>query len=99
MRSSGYLASDEGEAEVEAEFESTRALGLRSVPTFVFDGQYVVEGAQPASTFLQALEEVQRGAVEVDRVSGPAASGDSRPEESVGANGSDCADGSCAVGV
>ncbi len=55
-----YLASGEGAEELEAEFAEARALGVQAVPTFVFDGQYVVEGGQPASTFLQVLEEVQR---------------------------------------
>jgi predicted DsbA family dithiol-disulfide isomerase len=58
---------------------------VKAVPTFVFDGQYMVEGGQPASTFLQVLEEVQRlGAA-----------------ESSAALGSDdaaaCDDGVCAV--
>jgi predicted DsbA family dithiol-disulfide isomerase len=80
-----YLASDEGAAELEAEFAEARALGVKAVPTFVFDGQYMVEGGQPASTFLQVLEEVQRlGAA-----------------ESSAALGSDdaaaCDDGVCAV--
>lgn len=55
-----YLASSEGEPELRAEIDEARARGVQAVPTFVFDGQYVVEGAQPASTFLQVLEEVQR---------------------------------------
>ena len=32
--------------------DEARARGVQAVPPFVFDGQYVVEGAQPASTFL-----------------------------------------------
>jgi predicted DsbA family dithiol-disulfide isomerase len=30
------------------------------VPTFVFDEQFVVEGAQPPEAFVQVLEEVRR---------------------------------------
>jgi predicted DsbA family dithiol-disulfide isomerase len=81
-----YLASGEGAAELEREFDHARALGVRSVPTFVFDGQYAVEGAQPASTFLQVLEEVRQR---------------SEPESGLtgGGEGEDgCVDGSCAVG-
>jgi predicted DsbA family dithiol-disulfide isomerase len=57
-RVAAYLASDEGRSEVEAEIADARALGVSAVPTFVFDGQWAVEGAQPASTFLQVLERV-----------------------------------------
>lgn len=59
-RARAYLASGEGDAELGAELEEARALGVQAVPTFVFDGQYVVEGGQPASVFLQVLEEVER---------------------------------------
>lgn len=55
----GYLESDEGAAELRAEIDGARALGVRAVPAFVFDGRFLVEGAQPASTFLQLLEKVR----------------------------------------
>ena len=55
-----YLASGEGEAELRAELEEARALGVRSVPTFVFDEEYAVSGAQPVHVFRQVLEEVRR---------------------------------------
>ena len=77
----GYLASGEGEAETEAELREARELGVQAVPTFVFEGQYVVEGGQPASVFLQVLEEVER------RTAAAVTTGD----------GDACADGSCAV--
>jgi len=57
-RVSRFLSSQEGEAEVRAEIADARALGVDAVPTFVFDGRYAVSGAQPASTFLQVLEQV-----------------------------------------
>ena len=37
---------------------SARELGIKSVPTFVFEGKCAVQGAQDASTFLQVLEQV-----------------------------------------
>lgn len=77
-----YLASDEGAREVREEIDGARRLGITAVPTFVFDGKYAVQGAQPTSTFLQALETVAREAAE----SGGGATGDGS-----------CADGSCAV--
>lgn len=59
-RARAYLASDEGRIEVEREIEESRRLGITAVPTFVFDGKYAVQGAQPASAFLRALEAVER---------------------------------------
>ena len=56
----GYLASEEGVAEVKEEIGAARQLGITAVPTFVFEGRYGVQGAQPASAFLQTLEAVAR---------------------------------------
>lgn len=77
-----YLASDEGQAEVQEEINQAQRLGIRAVPTFVFDGQKAVEGAQPPSAFLQMLEEVQQEADET--------SADTAPADA-------CADGSCST--
>ena len=75
------LASGEGTGEVREEIAAAQRLGVTAVPTFVFDGKYAVQGAQPTSAFLQALETVARE-------SGPNGRGES--------DGS-CADGACAV--
>lgn len=92
-RVTGYLRSDEGADELEAEFVRARAAGVQAVPTFIFNGQYAVQGGQPASTFLQVLEEVQRR-------SGESADADSlEPERPSAAAADACADGSCAVEV
>ena len=56
-RVAAFLSSDEGTAEVRAELAGAHALGINSVPTFVFDGQWAVQGAQETSVFLQALEQ------------------------------------------
>jgi predicted DsbA family dithiol-disulfide isomerase len=53
-----YLASGEGLRELESEFEKARELGITSVPTFVIDGRYAIQGAQPTSTFVRVLEQV-----------------------------------------
>jgi predicted DsbA family dithiol-disulfide isomerase len=53
-----YLLSGEGLAETQHEIERARELGVRAVPTFVFDGQYLVEGGQPPETFIAVLNEV-----------------------------------------
>jgi predicted DsbA family dithiol-disulfide isomerase len=56
-RVAAFLPSTEGTAEVRAELAEARDLGINSVPTFVFDGQWAVQGAQETSVFLQALEQ------------------------------------------
>ena len=53
-----YLASDEGLEETRAELQQAREMGISAVPSFVFEGQYLVEGGQPAETFLAVLDEV-----------------------------------------
>lgn len=53
-----YLASNEGVRELEAESDKARELGITSVPTFVIDGRYAIQGAQPTSTFIRILEQV-----------------------------------------
>ena len=58
QRVMAYLASDEGKAEVSAEIEEARALGITGVPTFVFEGKWGVSGAQESETFLKILEQV-----------------------------------------
>lgn len=76
------LASDEGEAEIQADIERAARLGIHSVPTFVFDGRFTVAGAQPSELFAELLEEV---ASEVDRAR-------SAPETN---EPIECVDGAC----
>ncbi len=57
-RVEAYLASDEGATELADEFEQARKLGITAVPTFVFNGKYLVQGAQPAAALLEVLERV-----------------------------------------
>lgn len=57
-RAAAYLASDDGAAEVRAELAHARALGITSVPTFVFDGHSAVSGAQETETFRQILKQL-----------------------------------------
>ena len=52
------LASDEGLADVRAGLGQAQALGIQSVPTFVINGRYAVQGAQPPEVFAQVLEKV-----------------------------------------
>ena len=53
-----FLQSDDGTADVREEIDHAQRIGVRAVPTFVFDGESAVQGAQPAEVFLQVLEEV-----------------------------------------
>ena len=55
-----YLGSNAGTDAVEADLNWARELGITSVPTFVIDQRYAVQGAQEASVLRQALEEIAR---------------------------------------
>ena len=57
-RVEALLASDEGLAEVRAGLGQAQALGIQSVPTFVINGRYAVQGAQPPEVFAQVLAKV-----------------------------------------
>jgi predicted DsbA family dithiol-disulfide isomerase len=50
------LQSGRYRADVAADIEQARRLGIDAVPFFVFDGRYGVSGAQPPETFTRALE-------------------------------------------
>lgn len=87
-----YLDSDEGLEETRYEIYQAQRLGIRSVPTFIIEGKFAVQGAQPASVFLQALEQVAAKLEEeraVESGSGDATEG--------GSDDVACADGSCAL--
>ena len=60
-----YLASGEGTHEVQETIAQAQRLGIRAVPTFVFNGESAVQGAQSTSAFLEVLEEVQQEAAAV----------------------------------
>ncbi len=70
-----YLASDEGRAEVQAAIAQAQRLGIRAVPTFVFNGTSAVQGAQPTSTFLQVLEEIWQETAPPDETAADACAG------------------------
>jgi predicted DsbA family dithiol-disulfide isomerase len=56
-----YLDSDQGIGQTREQLERGRRLGITAVPTFVLAGRYSVQGAQPAETFRQVLDEVTAG--------------------------------------
>ena len=53
-----FLASDKGTAEVRAELVEGPERGVTAVPTFVFEGQWAVPGAQDADVFVRVLTTV-----------------------------------------
>jgi len=55
-----YLSSPAGTEAVNADLAEARELGITSVPTFVIDGKYAIQGAQEPDTILAALEEIAR---------------------------------------
>ncbi len=82
-RARTWLTSDEGVDDVKVELNHAHELGINSVPTFVFDGKWAVQGAQPTSTFLQVLEQVAEQAKATPSVSDGGAEA--------------CTDDSCAI--
>jgi predicted DsbA family dithiol-disulfide isomerase len=55
-----YLESEAGTRAVNADLAEARELGITSVPTYVIDGKYAVQGAQEPATLVAALEEIMR---------------------------------------
>jgi predicted DsbA family dithiol-disulfide isomerase len=53
-----YLVSDEAEAEVRAEDEFARKIGIHGVPCFIIDRKYAISGAQPPEAFIGAFAEL-----------------------------------------
>ena len=51
-----YLTSDDGEEQVGQWVWQASELGITAVPTFVFDGRWVVPGAQDVDTFVAVIE-------------------------------------------
>jgi predicted DsbA family dithiol-disulfide isomerase len=93
-RVESYLASGEGAAELTAELEQARAIGIRSVPTFVIDETWAVEGAQDTSTFLRALEQA---AAATSSAASPSDAADAAEAGHGHSHEDGCTDGACAV--
>ena len=54
------LASDKDIKAVENDVFHFRSLGVSGVPTFIYNGQFAVQGAQPVEKHLRALEEASK---------------------------------------
>jgi predicted DsbA family dithiol-disulfide isomerase len=57
-RVSALLAGEEGLQEIQAQPAQAQALGIQSVPTFVVNDRYAIQGAQPPEAFAQALRQI-----------------------------------------
>jgi predicted DsbA family dithiol-disulfide isomerase len=57
-RVTALLGGDEGLPEVQAQLVQAQALGIQSVPTFVVNDRYAIQGAQPPEAFAQALRQI-----------------------------------------
>ena len=53
------LASDEHRQETGAQIQRALQMGIRSVPTLVFEGKWAVEGAQPPDVLVSVMEQVR----------------------------------------
>ena len=53
-----FLDSDQGMTEVQAELEDARVNGITAVPTYVFNREWAVPGAQDADTFEKVLRNI-----------------------------------------
>ena len=53
-----FLDTDDGLAEVREELRSAAELEITAVPTFVFDGKWMVPGAQDVDAFVEVLRRV-----------------------------------------
>lgn len=57
-RASKILASDEFAAEVRTQQRKYTSMGIQSVPSIIINDKYLLQGAQPAEAFEQALRQV-----------------------------------------
>jgi predicted DsbA family dithiol-disulfide isomerase len=63
-----YLSGPAGTDAVNADLSEARELGITSVPTFVVDRKYVIQGAQEPAALRSALDEIaRREAVDADQ--------------------------------
>ncbi|MEL6751924.1 MAG: DsbA family oxidoreductase [Pseudomonadota bacterium] len=56
------LATDKDRAEVEAEIETARQMGVTGVPCFIIDQKYALMGAQPADQLAAAISQAAKEA-------------------------------------
>lgn len=54
----GYLASDAGIGALNSQLIEAQEVGISAVPTFVFNGEFAVPGAQDAEVFVRVLSKL-----------------------------------------
>lgn len=59
-----FLESGRGTAEVQAELDHARDNGITAVPTYVFNDEWAVPGAQDADTFAKVLRKMASNALD-----------------------------------
>jgi len=57
-RITALLEGEEGLEEIQAQLAQAQRFGIQSVPTFVIDDKYAIQGAQPPEAFAQALRQI-----------------------------------------
>lgn len=65
-----FMSSDRGMAEVRAELDGAHELGITAVPTYVFNNQWAVPGAQDAEVFAKVLRKMAANAIGGDDPNG-----------------------------
>lgn len=58
-RAQAIIDSDEFADQVRSEQAQMHQLGINSVPTFIINQKYAINGGQPAAVFKQALQQIQ----------------------------------------
>lgn len=74
-RADDILAGEEFADEVRLQFETARELGISSVPYFVIEGQFAIQGAQSQDAYVQALGSI------ADQLEGGPDEGMGEPEQ------------------
>lgn len=63
---SDLLKSDKDVSAVQNEILHFRSLGVSGVPTFIYNGQFAVQGAQPVETHLKAFAQAAKNPASLD---------------------------------
>jgi predicted DsbA family dithiol-disulfide isomerase len=61
-----FLSSARGVAEVQSEIDDAQQNGITAVPTYVFNREWAVPGAQDADTFEKVLRKMAANALAPD---------------------------------
>lgn len=62
---SDLLAQNKDSDKIMAEIAYFRGLGVSGVPSFIYNGSFLIQGAQPAETHIKAIEKATQSPVEL----------------------------------